>query len=162
MFNQDRHFSAKFQIFKEGEFAAWVPALAIGASDPLSGTDEGYREQSTEGAVSGVFNRYYVAITKHFDTKIGKVGAHIGYQYNRRRVMGYNSPAAAIDWKPVWVTNMDRAVLSNVDVIAEYDGRTLNVGCITSFWNNHFDLMLELSALKYFQAGLRFKYVIKS
>ena len=162
MFNQDRHFSVKAQLLKEGEIFSWTPSIAVGACDPLSGTDSGYREQSAEGSGSGFFNRYYVVASKHFDTKIGTIGAHLGYQYTGRVIMNYNSPALAVDWKPIWVTQWESPIINDIDIIAEYDGRTINTGLITTLFNNHFDVMLELNALLHFMAGIRFKMVLKS
>ena len=71
MFNQDRHFSAKLQLLREGDLASWTPSIAIGFCDPLSAAGEaGYTEQSTEGHGSGVFNRSYVAVSKTINTKV--------------------------------------------------------------------------------------------
>jgi hypothetical protein len=163
LFNQDRHFSAKLQLLKEGEFGiSWLPAVAIGACDPISATLTGYREQSADGDGSGVFNRYYIAVSKSFNTKIGELGLHVGYQYNQRKTLNYNSPSAAIDWKPIWITRWKNSVLDYADIIAEFDGHTFNVGFIASIWKNRFEAMFELMSLKYIQAGLRYKIVLKS
>ncbi len=161
--NQDRHFSAKIQVLREGEFVPWMPALAVGVCDPISATLVGYRYVINEDiGGSGMFNRVYIVATKHFDTKAGPIGIHVGYQYNRRYYLNYNGPACAIDWKPVWISHMNSNVISDVDLIAEYDGRTFDIGCIVSFWKSHFELMLQFNALRYFEAGLRYKFVLKS
>ena len=42
MFNQDRHFYGRVQIFKEGEFGwKWMPAVVAGLSDPTTGSSSG-------------------------------------------------------------------------------------------------------------------------
>lgn len=42
MINQDRHFTAKVLLLKEGAFGlSWMPALAVGISDPVTGSMTG-------------------------------------------------------------------------------------------------------------------------
>ena len=68
-----------------------------------------------------------------------------------------NGPCAAVTWRPVWIQN-DWVALN---LIAEYDARTINVGFITSIWKDHFEAMFELQDLKWITAGLRYKLVLK-
>ena len=158
MFNQDRHFNAKFLVLKEGDFGIkWLPALALGVSDPTTGSAGDYSKQGVGGSGNGFFNRYYAVATKHFQTKIGAVGAHLGYQYNRRTDMPINGPCAAIDWVPIWLDTPT----ASVRLIAEYDARTLNVGFISSFWDDRFEAMFELMAMKWVNFGVRYKLVLK-
>ena len=161
--NQDRHFYGKLQLLQEGEFGInWIPALAVGASDPTSAMrnnkDIDYLDFDVNGTGNGYFNRYYVVATKHFSTPAGVVGAHLGYQYNFRRDLPYNGPCAAFDWEPVW---LQKENVVSAKFIAEYDARTVNVGLIASIWRDHFDLMVDLQALKWLSAGVRFKMVIQ-
>lgn len=161
MFNQDRHFVAKVLLLQEEEFGLnWMPAVAIGISDPVTGSGGGeYIGSDITGSVgNGFFNRYYVVATKHFYTRIGRIGAHLGYQYNRRKEMPMNGPCAAIDWMPIWLSNS----FVTAKVVAEYDSRTFNVGVIASIWEDHLDVMLELMSLRWVNAGIRFKFVLKS
>ena len=154
MFNQDRHFTAKALLLKEGEFGLpWMPALAVGISDPTSaGGGDDYSKRS-----AGFFHRDYVVATKHFPTKIGTVGIHLGYQYNRREELHMNGPCAAVDWVPVWLNSP--AV--SVKLIAEYDSRTFNMGFIASFWDDRFEAMFELMAMKWVNFGVRYKLMLK-
>ena len=46
-------------------------------------------------------------------------------------------------------------------LIAEFDGRTFNIGAIVSLWRDHFDAMIELPAMKRVTAGVRYKVVVK-
>ena len=47
--NQDRHFYAKFLLVKENEFGwKWVPAIAAGVSDPVTGAVNGEYIGSTD------------------------------------------------------------------------------------------------------------------
>lgn len=161
MINQDRHFTAKLQLLKEGEFGLnWIPALSIGTSDPTTagtGLNPDYSEMQVEGAGNGFFNRYYLVATKHFNTKVGRLGAHLGYQYNKRSDFPMNGPCAAVDWVPIW---LDSEMLS-VKAILEYDSRTVNTGVVASMWNGRFDVMVELINMRWLVAGLRFKTVLK-
>ena len=159
MHNQDRHFTAKALLLKEGEFGvAWLPAVAIGISDPTSGAGGDYTNQSVEGNGNGFFNRYYAVATKHFSTKAGTIGAHLGYQYNKRTDFPMNGPCAAIDWVPKWLDTPN----FSLKAIAEYDSRTFNVGFSASIWKDRFEAMFELMAMKWINAGIRYKLVLKS
>lgn len=92
--NQDRHFAAKVLLLKEGEFGkSWIPALAIGVSDPVTGSGGGeYIGSDVSGGGNGYFNRMYIVATKHFTSSWGEVGATLGYQYNLRKDPHYNAP----------------------------------------------------------------------
>ena len=160
MKNQDRHFTAKVLLLKERDFGLnWMPALAIGVSDPITGArDRDYVEELTNGGNAGL-TRYYIAVTKHFKTRVGEIGAHLGYQYNNIEDIHYNSPCAAIDWKPIW---LQKENVVRTKFISEFDGRTFNIGAIVSLWRDHFDAMIELQAMKWVTAGIRYKTVLKS
>lgn len=160
MRNQDRHFTAKALLLKEGDFGvSWLPALAIGISDPTTYNGNDYTDQAVAGEGNGFFNRYYAVATKHFNTNVGTVGAHLGYQYNRRTDFPMNGPCAAVDWMPIW---LQKENVITTKLIAEYDSRTFNIGAIVSLWRDHFDAMIELQAMKWISAGIRYKLVLKS
>ena len=161
MFNQDRHFSAKFLLLRENDFGkSWIPSVAVGVCDPVSGYGGGgnYGEGDVTTDSNGFFNRMYIVATKHFDTGAGIVGGHIGYQYNLRNDPRFNAPCAAVDWAPIWLQK-ERIVTTRL--IAEYDARTFNAGAIVSIWRDHFEAMVELQALKWLSAGVRYKVVLK-
>lgn len=159
MFNQDRHFTAKVQLIKEGDFGInWLPAIAIGISDPTTGAGADYSEQAVSGSGNGFFNRNYVVATKHFNTSFGAIGAHLGYQYNKRTDLPMNGPCAAIDWTPVWLNKPN----FSLKAIAEYDSRTFNIGFIASIWQDRLEAMFELMALKWVNFGVRYKLQLKS
>ena len=154
MFNQDRHFNAKVLLLREGDFGVgWLPAFAVGLSDPTTGAGADYRDQAVSGNGNGFFNRYYAVATKHFNTRVGSIGAHLGYQYNKRTDLPMNGPCAAIDWVPVWLNKPN----FSLKAIAEYDSRTFNIGFIASFWQDRFEAMFELMALKWVNFGVRYK-----
>lgn len=162
MFNQDRHFTGKFQLLKEGEFGLkWMPALAVGISDPTTASSEnGYIDANVSGTGNGYFNRMYLALSKSFNTPWGYLGAHLGYQYNRRSDYHINAPFAGVNFRPKWV--QDFYYLDYVDLIAEFDSRTFNIGMIASVWENRFELMFELQNLRWINFGARFLLKLKN
>ena len=161
MVSQDRHMYAKLQLLQEGEFGkSWIPAVAIGVSDPTSGEREDikdYLEFDVSGNGNGYFSRYYIVATKHFPTVAGMIGTHLGYQFNRRKDYPINGPCAALDWEPVWLQKKD---FISTKFVAEYDARTFNIGFIASVWKGHIEVMVDLQALKWLSAGIRFKTVL--
>lgn len=160
MFNQDRHFTGKFLLLKEGDFGiSWLPALAVGVSDPTTASSSGgYADMDVAGTGNGYFNRMYAAMSKDFNTPWGRVGAHLAYQYNQRSDYRINGVAAALDWSPVWLQN--RWLLDEIRLIAEYDSRTFNTGFIASIWDNRFELMFELQNMRWINFGARFKVLM--
>lgn len=159
--NQDRHFAARLQVLKQGEIWSWTPSIVLGVSDPISGNHGDYFKQSIiSDKTNGYFNKVYIAATRQFHTAWGDVGAHVGYQYNTRKTWRLRRPCGAITWNPVWLNRPD-GFLTSFRLIAEYDSRTFNLGLTTSVWNDHFEAMAEWQNLKWFNAGLRYKVIIK-
>ncbi len=161
MRNQDRHFVGRICLLRENEFGLkWMPALVVGVSDPTTGSGGGeYTTGDVTGTGNGYFNRNFVVLTKHFQTPWGPIGAHAGYQFNRRTDYPINAPCAGVDWSPVWIRN--KGILDNVKVILEYDSRTVNMGFIASIWDNRFEAMFELQNFQWINFGLRFKVRLK-
>ncbi|MBQ5582880.1 MAG: YjbH domain-containing protein [Bacteroidales bacterium] len=160
MFNQDRHFAGRFQLLKEGEFGIkWMPSVVVGVSDPTTGSSSGGYVDMNVTAGNGYFNRYYVAASKHFNTPWGQVGGHLAYQYNQRADYALNGPCVGINWRPIWVR--DILIIDDINLIAEYDSRTFNMGFIASIWDNRFEAMFELQNMKWINFGLRFKVRMK-
>lgn len=156
MINQDRHFYAKFQLLRENEFGwKWVPAVAIGTSDPTTGTGGDYLHPDMT-SLNGYFNRYYVVATKHFNTPLGEFGVHAGYQYNIRLDYPIHGPCGGINWRPKWLQND----WIKMNLIGEYDARTWNAGVILSVYKDHFDLMFELQNMQWISFGARYKLVL--
>lgn len=155
--NQDRHFVGRVCLLKEGEFGkSWMPALVIGISDPTTGSGGGeYISGDVAGEGNGFFNRNYIVLSKHFTTSLGKIGAHMGYQFNHRTDYPINGPCAGLNWYPVWV--QDKGPLDWISIIAEYDSRSINMGFITSIWDNRFEAMFELQNFQWVNFGIRYK-----
>lgn len=161
MINQDRHFTGRIRLLKEGEFGQkWIPSVVLGASDPFTGVGGDYTNlEATAVSGNGYFNRLFAVMTKHFSSPWGMIGVHLGYQYNKRQDYPLNGPCAGVDWKPVWLR--DRWLLDSLDVIVEYDSRFLNCGFVASIWNNHFEAMFELQNFCWINFGLRYKLRLK-
>ena len=157
--NQDRHFAAKVLLLKEGEFGkSWIPALAFGVSDPVTGSGGGeYIGSDVSGGGNGYFNRMYIVATKHFTSSWGEIGASLGYQYNLRQNPHYNAPCAAITWRPVWLRNR----WFDPKFILEYDARTPNFGFTADIWDSRFQAMFCLQNFQWVSFGLRFKLRLK-
>lgn len=153
--NQDRQFAGKIQLVKEGEWWKHMPAIAVGANDPTTGTGGDYLNLAVSGSKNnGFFNRYYAAITKHFHIKqIGEVGLHATYLYNQRTDYPLDGMGWGINFRP----DLHR----NLNLIVEHDTKTLNVGALYSLWADHFNVLFELQDCKYISAGLVYKVNLK-
>lgn len=147
--NQDRHFAARLQVVREGEWWKHMPAIVLGISDPTTGGSFDYTDMAVEGNSNGYFNRMYLAMTKHFDIRCGELGVHAAWLYNRRTDYPLNGPAVGVNFRP--------AFHKELNVIAEYDSKTVNVGFTYSMWSDHFNLLFELQDGKYVSAGLVYK-----
>lgn len=159
MRNQDRHFVGRVCLLREGDFGLnWMPALVVGTVDPGTGSRGDYTN-GVAATGNGYFNRNYVVLTKHFSTPWGSLGIHAGYQYNRRLDYPINNPCFGLNWRPVWL--QEKGVFDHLDLIAEYDSRTVNVGFIASVWENRFEAMFELQNFRWINFGLRYKLRIK-
>lgn len=158
--NQDRHFAARVQLTKDGEWGQkWLPAIAIGCSDPVSGAGGDYSKGNVESSGNGYFNRYYIAAAKHFNTSLGQVAGHLAYQYSRRKDGMPTGVCAAVTWEPVWL-NREGSFMNNFRATLEWDARKLNFGLNASIWKNHFEFMAMLFGMRYPMVGVRFKTVL--
>lgn len=113
----------------------------------------------TGSDINVFFTRVYAVASKTIHSKIGEFGAHIGYQFNNWTRYPLYGPMAAVDWKPIW---LQKAGAVSTKLIAEYDARTFNVGAIVSLWKDHLEAMVELQAMKWVSAGIRYKVVLKA
>jgi hypothetical protein len=147
--NQDRHFAARLQMVKEGEWWKYMPSIVLGVNDPTTGAGGDYWEMDVDGSRNGFFNRWYIAMTRHFQTAYGELGVHAAYLYNKRTDYPLNGPAFGVNFRP--------GFHKNLNLIAEYDAKTINVGATYSLWADHFNFLVELQEGKYVSAGLVYK-----
>ena len=152
--NQDRHFAAKILLVEENRWSKYLPSIVIGVSDPTTGEGSGdYINFGIDETGNGYFNRWYIAMTKHFHIPYGELGVHAAYLYNKRTDYPLNGPAFGINFRPDFHRNLN--------IIAEYDAKTINVGAIYALWADHFNFLLELQEGKYISAGLVYKVNLK-
>lgn len=104
--NQNRQFSARLSLWKDGWWKLWTPQIVIGANDPSTNdklgdpNKEDYGFTTTSSVGNDHWNRYYLALTKRFDFKnIGLLGVHAGYVYNKRIDYHLNGPAMGVNFK---------------------------------------------------------------
>ena len=130
--NQDRHFVGRVCLLREGEFGLnWMPALVVGVVDPTTGAGGG---EYISGDVSGTGNGFF----------------------NRNYVV--LTKHFMTQWA-IWLQH--HGILDEVNVIAEYDSRTVNIGFVASIWENRFEAMFELQNFRWVNFGLRYKLRIK-
>jgi hypothetical protein len=152
--NQDRQFAGKIQLIKEGEWWKHMPAIAVGVNDPTTGGVHDYTSGAVAGSSNGYFNRWYAAMSKHFQFKgIGEIGVHDTYLYNERTDYPLNGLGWGINFRP--------DIHRNLSLIVEHDTKTLNVGALYSLWADHFNVLFELQDCKYISAGLVYKVNLK-
>jgi len=158
--NQDRHFSARLQLLREGDFGAvWIPSLVMGAIDPTTGYQGAgeYFDADVTTDKNAYFNRFYIVATKHFNSSWGEMAGHLGYQYDLKTNNHVDSFCAAVTWNPVCLQTENIAP----KFIIEYDSRTVNIGCHLSLWEDRFEAIFALQSMKWFSAGLRYKFHLK-
>lgn len=153
--NQDRQFAGKLQLVKEEEWWKYMPSIIVGVNDPTTGGNSDYTDFDVSGSRNnGFFNRWYIAMTKHFQLKgMGELGVHAAYLYDKRTDYPLNGPAFGLNFRP----NFHK----NLNLIAEYDAKTINVGATYSLWADHFNFLFELQEGKYISAGLVYKVNLK-
>lgn len=149
--NQDRYFSVRLRVLKEGQLWKHMPAIVVGTSDPYTETGgENGQISSIDG--NGYFCRFYIAATKHIPIGSEEIGVHLSYLYNRRRNYHLNGPAVGLSWNP--------AAHPQLRLIAEYDAKDIALGA-TYLLFNHLHAQVEMQRLKYFTGGIAYKFYLK-
>lgn len=152
--NQDRSFSGRIRVIKEGKFWKHMPAVVIGTYDPASGHYGGGDIILDQGAEShNYFARYYIAISKHFSSKTeGSLGCHLAYIYSRGTGNRFRGIATGVNFQPEFHKNLN--------LIAEYDAQTFNCGFQYDLLK-YFVCTFELQKLKYISAGITLRMHLK-
>ena len=146
--NQDRYFALKLRLLKEGQFWKYMPAVAVGTSDPFTST--GMQTAPTSG--NGYFNRFYLAATKHLAIGNEDFAVSLSYLYNRRRDYKLNGVAIGVSYSP--------SIQPQLKVIAEYDSKNFALGATYLFFN-HLHAQVQIQNMKYFTGGLMVKFCLK-
>ena len=165
--NQDRMFSIKLRLWKEGWWKEWTPQVVSGSNDP--GTHNSYGGGNiglgNDSGSSNWFSRFYLVATKHFGSEgIGTLGVHVAYIIgNAQGIPHYKKLGAGVDFRlslPADEIFMYK-VLNGLSLMAEYDARTANIGAEYSFWKDYINVVVEFNRCRYFSGGLIFKVHLK-
>ena len=164
MKNQDRNFSGRLRLWKEGWWKAWTPQIVVGGNDVLHGSHEGGNIGTVEGSGTGgntFFQRYYIAATKHVSWQ-GEWGIHAAYVYSKRIGHKFNGAAFGVDYQFALpgTTFLNKAV-NGLNLMAEYDSKFVNVGARYSIWKDHINVVGELRECRYPSVGVYFKVCLK-
>ena len=163
--NQDRAFNARLRLWKEGWWKEWTPQLVLGANDPGSFDNNGGGNINfnQEAGTHNYFNRFFLAATKHlFFQNVGELGLHMAYIYSRATGLNYEGPALGVNFRCCLPdTSLGNKILNGLNLMAEYDARTINIGFNYAVWKDRFNLIAELNDGKYLSAGLYFKICLK-
>ena len=161
MINQDRSFHGRLRIWKEGWWKEWTPQIVVGVNDFTTGAGTDYGEMAVEGDGNGYLNRYYIAATKHLSW-YGEWGIHAAYVYNKRGKDKLNGVALGVDYQfslpgeELW-----QKAVNGLNLMAEYDSKSVNIGAKYVLWKNHVNIFTELRECKYPSVGVYFKVHLK-
>ena len=162
--NQDRNFAVRLRLWKEGWWKAWTPQIVLGANDALNNSwTEGSKIEMSSATANGFYSRYYLVVTKHLSMKeVGEWGLHLAYVYNRRKDYPLNGPAIGANFRfSLPQTSFINKAVNNLNLMAEYDSKSINCGFEYSFWKDYINAVVELNRCKYFSGGLVFKIHLK-
>lgn len=151
--NQDRNFSVRLRLWKEGWWKSWTPQIVVGSNDALNNSwTKGSKIEMSSSKSNGFYSRYYLAATKHLDWQ-GEWGVHVAYVYNKRKDYPLNGPCLGVNYRPYFHTPLN--------LMAEYDSKSVNIGMSYSIWKDHINLVGELNRCKYPSVGIYFKVHLK-
>ena len=164
MKNQDRNFSGRLRLWKEGWWKAWTPQIVVGANDVRHGSGHGGDIGAVEGTGTGgntFFQRYYIAATKHLSW-MGEWGFHAAYVYSKRIGHKFNGAAFGVDYQfALKGEEFWHKAVNGLNLMAEYDSKFVNVGAKYSIWKDHIHVIGELRECKYPSVGVYFKVCLK-
>ena len=160
MINQDRFFSGRLRLWKEGWLKEWTPQIVVGANDVLHGSSEGGNIGTVEGYGTGgntFFQRYYIAATKNLHWQ-GEWGIHAAYIYSKRIGHKFKGLAVGLDYQfKLPETSTWNKAINGLNLMAEYDSKTMNIGAKYTLWKDHINIIGELCECKYPSVGMYFK-----
>lgn len=164
--NQDRAFNGKLRLWKEGWWKKWTPQIVLGIDD--AGSHEAYGGgEIIAGNTDGSNNygtRYYLAATKHFAFKgIGELGTHITYVHGKAKgIPEYKRSAAGANFHfSLDETESYKKLLNGLNVMAEYDARTFNIGFNYDLWKERINIICAWNECKNFSGGIYLKLHLK-
>lgn len=180
--NQDRSFHFRLRVWKEGWWKTWTPQILVGANDGIGDSWNGgsLSKPSELNYGNGFLNRYYIAISKHFQfDKIGTLGVHACWIYSNRFDNTLNDPAIGANLKlglpnTSFLNKIANGANLMVEIVPGYTDvkedltfnphgskYQMNLGMEYSFWKDYINAVVELNRCKYFSGGLIFKVHLK-
>lgn len=164
--NQDRAFNVRFRLWKERWWKDWTPQIVLGADDPATHSNHGGGDivPGNDSGSNNYFTRFYLAATKHFAFRnIGNMGIHAAFIYgNAMGIPHYKRPACGLNFNFQFPeSSIVYKALNGLNLMVEYDARTVNVGFNYAIWKDYINLITELNDGKYFSAGIYFKIHLK-
>lgn len=187
--NQDRNFSVRFRAWKEGWWKPWTPQLVLGVNDITTGSGGDYLQMQVNGKGNGYYNRYFVAMTKHFPIRsAGELGIHAAYVFNKRK--DYKLKGFGLGMNFRFGLNGDdfwTKALNGLNLMAEaypandqgarkttsFEGKVpysrglhvgrydLNAGFGYSLWKDRINIYSHLYGCKDFSVGLQLKMCLE-
>lgn len=158
--NQDRQFSARFRLWKEGWYYDWTPQVVFGTNDP------GSHERNGGGKIiiddehnTNHYTRFFLAATKHLAFEgVGEIGAHAALIYSREDNNYFTRPAVGANFE-LQLLEMDKwqKWVNGLNLMGEFDGEGINVGASYKIWRDNINVIAELHECKYFSGGIYFK-----
>lgn len=154
-YNEDRRVNVKLRPLKEGK---WWPAVAVGMDDigrfklMKSGTNR-----------NNMFQNIYGVVSKNFDIRGHRLGAHIAYRYYPSKDnRNFHGVVGGITYTPRLGASLQspRAWLQRPRLIVEWDGVGVNVGADVLLWR-HLFVQAALIHGSGFMGGLGYHYRIK-
>lgn len=159
--NQDRNFSARLRLWKEGWWKDWTPQIVVGGNDVLHGSDQGGQIGTVESAGNTFYQRYYIAATKHLSWN-GNWGIHAAYVYSKRIGHQFNGTAIGVDYQfALPETSFLNKAVNGLNLMAEYDSKFMNIGAKYTLWKDHINIIGELRNCKHPSVGVFFKVHLK-
>ena len=162
--NQDRQFSARFRLWKEGWYYDWTPQIVLGTNDPANHEHNGGGKIIIDDDESGHshtshFTRFFLAATKHIVFEgVGEIGAHAALIYSREDNNYFTRPAVGADFElQLLETDKWQKWVNGLNLMGEFDGEGINVGASYKIWRDNINVIAELHECKYFSGGIYFK-----
>lgn len=165
--NQDRMFSGKLRLWKEGWWKTWTPQIVFGSNDPAThnaygGGDIGF---GNDPGASNWFSRFYLAASKHYEIRnVGIIGVHAAFIIgNAQGIPHYKRFGAGLNFQLNLpdADSFTNRTLNGFNLMAEYDARTCNIGLRYKLLGDYINLIAELNDGKYFSGGVFFKLHLK-
>lgn len=163
--NQDRAFNGRLRLWKEKWWKSWTPQIVFGIDDAGSHEAYGGGEIISNGKHTNNYGtKYYLAASKHLEfTGLGELGMHLAYIHSKAKgIPKYSRPAAGVNFRFSLIgEEFYQKALNGLNLMAEYDARTVNLGFNYAIWKDRINLLCAWNECKHFSGGIHFKICLK-